>query len=75
MRTNIEIDDRLMADAMAATGQTTKRATVEQALRQAILTHERQQAVQDMFGLGWVGDLDAMREGRLLGEAPSNPDR
>ena len=34
MRTNIDIDDELMAQAMKATGQRTKKAAVEEALRQ-----------------------------------------
>jgi Arc/MetJ family transcription regulator len=33
MRTNIEIDDTLMAEAQKASGQLTKKQTVEQALR------------------------------------------
>ena len=33
MRVNVDIDDTLMEHAMAATGQKTKRATVEAALR------------------------------------------
>lgn len=33
MRTNIEIDDRLMRAAMRSSGRRTKRATVDQALR------------------------------------------
>src|SRR5437667_164574 len=33
MRTNIEIDDKLMAEAQKASGQATKKQTVEQALR------------------------------------------
>jgi Arc/MetJ family transcription regulator len=33
MRTNIDIDDTLMAEARKASGQTTKKDTVEQALR------------------------------------------
>ena len=32
MRTNIEIDDKLMAEAMKAMGTKTKRETVEKAL-------------------------------------------
>ena len=64
MRTNIEIDDKLIAEAMRATGQTTKRATVEEALRQLVATHRKQQAIADMAGLGWEGNLEAMRRGR-----------
>jgi Arc/MetJ family transcription regulator len=33
MRTNIEIDDRLMRAAMCSSGRRTKRATVDEALR------------------------------------------
>jgi len=66
MRTNIDIDDELMAEAMAATGLTTKKAAVEEALRRLVRHHHRQDAVTDMAGLGWDGDLAAMREGREL---------
>ncbi len=61
MRTNIEIDDRLLAEAMAVTGQTTKRGTVEEALRRLVQLHRQKQALEALRGLGWEGDLDAMR--------------
>lgn len=64
MRTNIEIDDDLLLEAMAATGQTTKRATVEEALRRVVQLARQRSALEEMFGMGWEGDLDAMREGR-----------
>ena len=64
MRTNIDIDDDLIAQAMAATGLTTKKATVEEALRRLVMRHQRLDALADMVGLGWNGDLGAMREGR-----------
>jgi len=64
MRTNIDIDDGLMTQAMAATGLPTKKATVEEALRRLVRRHHQQQAVADMAGLGWEGDLDARRQGR-----------
>jgi Arc/MetJ family transcription regulator len=67
MRTNIDIDDELMTAAMVATGLTTKKAAVEEALRRLVLHHQRRNAVADMAGLGWEGDLDAMREGRAFG--------
>jgi Arc/MetJ family transcription regulator len=68
MRTNIEIDDELMAAAMAATGLASKKATVEEALRQVVRRQRQAEAVADMAGLGWEGDLDAGREGRALGD-------
>ena len=61
MRTNIEIDDRLLKDAMKATGQATKRATVEEALRRVVRAHRQRQALKSLKGIGWEGDLDAMR--------------
>jgi Arc/MetJ family transcription regulator len=64
MRTNIDIDDALMADAMAATGLTTKKATVEEALRQLLVVQKRREALERVRGIGWIGDLDAMRQGR-----------
>jgi Arc/MetJ family transcription regulator len=64
MRTNIEIDDALIAEAMQATGQTTKRRTVEEALRRVVETSRKLKAIEDMSGLGWEGDLEQMRSGR-----------
>ena len=64
MRTNIDIDPDLLAEAMHATGQTTKRATVEEALRRIVRYARQVQALDSLRGLGWDGDLDAMREGR-----------
>ena len=41
MRTNIDIDEELMAKAMAALGTNTKRATVVKALNDAVALHEQ----------------------------------
>lgn len=67
MRTNIELDDELMAQAMEATGLSTKKATVEEALRQIVLNYRRRQGMENLRGIGWEGDLETMREGRLFG--------
>jgi Arc/MetJ family transcription regulator len=65
MRTNIDIDDELMKQAMEAAGATTKKATVETALRQ-IVQLKKQERIRDLFGaVQWEGDLDAMRESRF----------
>jgi Arc/MetJ family transcription regulator len=64
VRTRIEIDAQLLTEAMAATGHTTTRATVEAALRALIRLHRQIARRMAMAGLGWEGDLDAMREGR-----------
>lgn len=63
MRTNIDIDDQLLDEAMIAAGLATKKATVEEALRRLVMEHRRRSAVLDLAGLGWDGDLDAMRQG------------
>lgn len=70
MRTNIEIDDDLIAQAMKATGKSTKRATVEEALRRVVEDDKLKQVIADLRGLGWEGDLDAMREGRIFDPLP-----
>lgn len=61
MRTNIELDDTLIAEAMAATGLTTKKATVEEALRALVIYYHRKRAIESLGGIGWEGDLDDMR--------------
>jgi Arc/MetJ family transcription regulator len=64
MRTNIEIDDSLMAAAQKVSGQTSKKATVEEALR-LMVKLRRQQAVDAAFGkYRWRGDLGRSRKGR-----------
>jgi Arc/MetJ family transcription regulator len=68
MRTNIDIDDDLLAEAMAATGQSTKKATVEEALRMAVRRKRQRSAMEALEGIGWSGDLDAIREGRPWSE-------
>jgi len=70
MRTNIEIDDDLLPEAMAAAGLATKKATVEEALRTLVRQKRRRAAIADMKGLGWEGDLDAIREGRSNDRRP-----
>ena len=64
MRTNIEIDDELLSQAMKVAGLSTKRATVEEGLRLLVRVREQAQALAELNGLGWDGDLDEMRQGR-----------
>jgi len=61
MRTNIVIDDKLMKDALRATGLKTKREAVELGLR-TLLRLQKQEEIRQFRGkLKWHGDLDAMR--------------
>ncbi|MCF6301508.1 MAG: type II toxin-antitoxin system VapB family antitoxin [Proteobacteria bacterium] len=61
MRTNIVIDDKLMSDALKATGLSTKREAVELGLK-LLVRQNKQQAIRKLRGkLKWEGDLDEMR--------------
>ena len=67
MRTNIEIDDQLMAQAQKASGYATKKQTVEEALR-LMVRLRRQQDVISAFGkYRWRGNLARSRRGRRTG--------
>jgi Arc/MetJ family transcription regulator len=61
MRTNIEIDDKLMTDALRATGVKTKREAVELGLRTLVRLRQQSQIRRYRGKLVWEGDLDAMR--------------
>ena len=65
MRTNIDIDDDLMAEALRRSGAPTKRAAVEEGLRLLIQTR-RQAGLRRLRGkVRWEGDLDRSRTTRL----------
>jgi Arc/MetJ family transcription regulator len=64
MRTNIDIDGELMAEALRASGLKTKRAAVEEGLR-LLVKLKRQAAVRELFGqVRWEGSLEESRMGR-----------
>ena len=65
MRTNIDIDDRLMRQAMRNSRSRTKRAAVEEGLRLLIQTYA-QATVRRLRGkIRWNGDLHKSRMGRF----------
>ncbi|OYU75312.1 MAG: DUF2191 domain-containing protein [Alphaproteobacteria bacterium PA3] len=69
MRTNIEIDDDLMASAMAEGGFSTKKETVETALRELLERRRRGRGLRALRGkIEWIGDLDSMRR-----DPPNSP--
>jgi Arc/MetJ family transcription regulator len=57
----------LLAKATEALGTPTKKATVEEALRRVVVNYEARKAIEQLRGLGWEGDLNAMRQGRDFG--------
>lgn len=65
MRTNIDIDDRLMRQAMRISGAQTKRAVVEESLRLLVRTRG-QRSIRRLRGkVSWEGELEASRGGRM----------
>lgn len=64
MRTNIEIDDDLMKEAMVASGSRTEGEAVERGL-ELLVALGHQASFRDLRGkLTWTGDLDEMRADR-----------
>jgi len=64
MRTNIIIDDTLMADVLKATGVKSKREAVELGLK-TLLMLKQQEGIKAFKGkLKWEGDLEQMRTDR-----------
>ncbi|MBI1849753.1 MAG: type II toxin-antitoxin system VapB family antitoxin [Planctomycetes bacterium] len=64
-RTNIVIDDDLIAKAMRLTGAKSKREAVEIALHRLVERGSVYRAIRRLRGnLVWEGELDAWRRGR-----------
>jgi Arc/MetJ family transcription regulator len=66
MRTNIDIDDKLMEQAMRSSGAPTKKAVVEEALRMLVRT-QSQASIRRLRGkVKWEGDLEQSRRSRSI---------
>ncbi len=66
MRTNIDIDDALMARALEVTGLSSKRAVVEEGLKLLARVHDQKEFLDLGGTIPWEGDLAASREGRCF---------
>jgi Arc/MetJ family transcription regulator len=64
MRTNIDIDDALIAEAMAMSGLMTKKAVVEEALRRLVRQKQQEQTLALYGTVDWEGDLEQSRQSR-----------
>lgn len=63
-RTNVVLDDQLVAECVKATGIKTRRALIDHALHE-LLRHKRQREVLALKGtVAWDGDLVAWRQAR-----------
>jgi Arc/MetJ family transcription regulator len=71
MRTNVVIDDELLAEAMRCTGLTTKKAVIDEALNTLVRLRHQSQVRQLRGQLKWEGDLAALREGRFAVAEPA----
>lgn len=67
MRTNIDIDDELMAAAQLASGLATKKAAVEAGLQLLVRLKAQEDILQLAGKVTWEGDLDESRTGRHSG--------
>ncbi len=65
MRTNIEIDDELMKEALALSGVKTKKEVVEMALRMLIEVDNQADILTLKGKVEWKGDLSRSRRGRI----------
>jgi Arc/MetJ family transcription regulator len=64
-RTNIVLDDRLVAKAMKLTGARTKRQAVDIALRQLVTRASLHRALGKLRGgLAWDGHVESWRRAR-----------
>ena len=63
-RTNIEIDNGLIARVMERYDFRTKREAVDRALRSLDIEPYTREEILELRGMGWDGDLDAMRRDR-----------
>jgi Arc/MetJ family transcription regulator len=57
-RTNIEIDDELVAIVMARFSLATKESAVDMALRRLVDETDQMKLIDSIFGIGWDGPLD-----------------
>jgi Arc/MetJ family transcription regulator len=64
-RTNIDLDEELIAEAMRRFHLRTKREAVDLALRRLVGVPLSKDFLLGLEGIGWEGDLDAMRAPRL----------
>ena len=64
MRTNVELDDALVAKAMKLTAISTKKAVIHKALEELIKTNTRREMLKYMDSGIWEGNLKEMRATR-----------
>jgi Arc/MetJ family transcription regulator len=64
-RTNIELDERLVAEGLKLTRSKTKRELVDLALRELVAKKRRKRLLELEGKVGWRGDLARLRKSRV----------
>jgi Arc/MetJ family transcription regulator len=62
-RTNLDLDEELVTEAMRRYGLPSRRAAVDYALRRLVGDALTLDEALAMEGSGWVGDLEVLRSG------------
>ena len=65
LRTNIELDEKLVKEAMKFTHKKTKKEIVNYALEELVKRFKRKQLLELEGKVEWVGNLDEMRKSRV----------
>jgi Arc/MetJ family transcription regulator len=66
MRTNVVLDDKLVAEAMLLTGLQTKRGVIDHALKELIRRRQQRRLLELRGRVKWEGNLSKMRQGRFV---------
>ena len=66
MRANVEIDGRLMREALRVTGLRTESEAVDLALRELVTRHQRLSLLSLGGRIQWEGDLEVSRQDRRV---------
>jgi Arc/MetJ family transcription regulator len=65
LRTNIELDEKLVAEGLKLTRKKTKKDLVNYALEELVRRLRRKRLLDLKGKVDWVGDLDEMRRSRV----------
>ena len=64
-RTNVELDEKLVSEAMQLTRMTTKKEVVNYALSELVRKKKRKGILKLKGKVKWIGNLDEMRKRRV----------
>ena len=64
LRTTIELDEKLVKEAMKLSGKTTKKELVNYALEELVKTAKRRKMLELEGKVAWAGNLHEIRKSR-----------